>query len=442
VSTQLLGFWNRLRSSYWFVPALMLIGAVFLSLLMIRLDEAVHPAWIDDIRWLYINEPEGARLLLATIAGSMITVAGVTFSVTIVALTLASSQFGPRLLRNFMRNFGNQVVLGTYIATFSYCLLILRQVRPIDEEFFIPHLSLALALALATLNLGVLIFFIHRAAASIQISHILAEVSEVLEKNIKTFFPEPIGHDPLEELRLPEGLEEARLVTSLGSGYVQTVDEDSLFEFAKEHDLLIKLKAPPGHFVVPGGELVSVWPGERLTDKLEARIRRQFVIGNNRTEDQDLGFIFDQLTEVAVRALSPSMNDPFTAVLAVDRIAAGLTLMTERKIPSPYRYDDSRRLRVIAAPLSFREAVTRSFGPIRRYGSSAMLVVLRLFYALETIAKRTTHEDNRRVLLEEARCIRESAQEGLANKDDRAEAELAYNKMVEAIRASELEVTV
>lgn len=436
MDTQLLGLWSRIRSSYWFLPSLMLIMSVALSLFMIRLDEAVEISWIRGVAWLYINEAESARTLLSTIAGSMITVAGITYSIVIVALTLASSQFGPRLLRNFMRDTGNQVVLGTYIATFMYCLLILRNVRMIDGVAFIPHLSIALALFLATLSLGVLIYFIHHAAASIQISSILAGVGKEMESNIAQFFPERIGEEPPEETapRLPRGFtREAAPLSTLKSGYLQTVDEDGLYELAREHDLLLSLNYRPGDFVVEGGELVKLWPGERLTDALKTAIRNKFIIGDYRTQGQDLGFLFDQLVEVAARALSPGINDPFTALLCIDRIGAGLAFMTERKIPSAYRYD-SGKLRVIAVPVSFEDAVSRSFGPIRRYGAGSLLIILALFRVIEMVARRTTTAANRQVLLTEAGRVRDDAHQGLGNQEDREEARRAYSKALATIQ--------
>ena len=157
MKVRLIHFWTKLRASFWFVPALLTLCSLVLSFVMIGVYERVKSEFISDLGWIYTNKPEGAREVLSTIAGSMITVAGVVFSITIVALSLASSQFGPRLLRSFMRDRGNQIVLGTFIATYFYCLLILRTIRSGDETVFVPHLSVLVGVLRAVLILGVLI---------------------------------------------------------------------------------------------------------------------------------------------------------------------------------------------------------------------------------------------------------------------------------------------
>jgi uncharacterized membrane protein len=192
--TRLRASWEYLRGTYWAVPSAMAVAAVGLSVAMIQLDEAATAGLLDRLSWVYTGGPEGARAVLSTIAASMITVAGVTFSITIVALTLAAQQFGPRLLRNFLRDLGNQVVLGTFVSTFIYCLLVLRTVRGSDDEEFVPHLPVTVGVILA-MSLGVLIFFIHHVATSIQASRIIANVAEDLEGAINRLFPETIGDD-------------------------------------------------------------------------------------------------------------------------------------------------------------------------------------------------------------------------------------------------------
>ncbi len=152
--------------------------------------------WVDKLGWIYTRGPDGARAVLSTIAGSMITVAGVVFSVTIVALSLASNQFGPRLLRNFMRDRGNQIVLGTFVATYLYCLLVMRTVQGMDGSQFVPHLSVTVAILMAVASLGVLIYFIHHVAVSIQAPELIANVAHELHEAIDRLFPEELGYAP------------------------------------------------------------------------------------------------------------------------------------------------------------------------------------------------------------------------------------------------------
>jgi uncharacterized membrane protein len=173
---------NTLRSKYWLVPALMALGAIALAISVVAIDRILGAHWIESVPWLYANEPTGARSLLSTIAGSMITVAGVTFSITIAALATTASTFGPRLISNFMQDRGNQVTLGTFISTFLFCVLVLRTVRTGEDEqaVFVPHLAIIIALLFALASLGVLIYFIHHIPESINISNVLARLGRDL----------------------------------------------------------------------------------------------------------------------------------------------------------------------------------------------------------------------------------------------------------------------
>jgi uncharacterized membrane protein len=177
--------WDRLRSSYWFIPSVMALIAISLSFATIAADTKFRDDMLREQGWIYTGGAEGARAVLSVIAGSIITVAGTTFSITIASLSLASAQFGPRLLHNFMRDTGNQVVLGTFISTFLYCLLVLRTIRGLEDNTYVPHLSVTLGVALAVASLGVLIYFIHHVAESIQVAHIIHVVGAELNDSVK-----------------------------------------------------------------------------------------------------------------------------------------------------------------------------------------------------------------------------------------------------------------
>ena len=317
--------WDDLRTSFWFLPTFLVAAAVALSLATIHLDRATpYYNWIATLGWTFTRGPEGSRAVLSTVAGSMMTIASVTFSITVVALQLASSQFGPRLLRNFMRDRGNQVAIGTFIATFTYCLLILRAVNGTEKEQFVPHISVTVGLLLALVSLGVFIYFIHHAAASIQAENVIAGVSRELHQALDRLYPECMGRGAPAEARgrgLPEAFgSEARPVSCRESNYLQAIDVDGLLELARGRDLVLRIVQRPGKFFFQGGDLAEVWPGDRVDDELAEAIRSAFYFGPRRTLTQDVEFAFDQLVEVAVRALSPGVNDPFTAIDCVDRL--------------------------------------------------------------------------------------------------------------------------
>lgn len=333
----LLNYWDRLRSSFWFVPAAMACLAAALALSAVAIDEAAGDDWLQRLGWGYSGGAEGASLLLGTVAGSMIAIAGTVFSMTLVAMSLASSQLGPRLLRNFMRDTANQVVLGTFVATFVYSLLVLRTIRRADEVAFVPHLSVSIGVLLAMVSIGVLIYFIHHVSVSIQADEVIAHVGRELEDGIDRLFPGHLGQpggetsDPPNPAGLPAVFaREARPVGAAEDGYLQLIDGDALMALASRADLLLQLERRPGHYLVKGQTMVMVWPGDRVTDALVDQLNDAFVFGNQRTATQDVEFSLHQLVEIAVRALSPGINDPFTAIACVDRLGSALCRLARR----------------------------------------------------------------------------------------------------------------
>lgn len=431
--------WDSLHSSYWFVPALMAGLAITMALAMLTLDRAGKSGPIEKLAWIYAGGPDGARTLLSTIAGSMITVAGTAFSITIVALTLASSQFGPRLLRNFMRDTGNQVVLGTFIATFIYCLLVLRTVRGDDYNVFVPQISVTVGIVLAMTSIGVLIYFIHHASTSIQAWHVITEVGSDLDKAIDRLFPQKIGYGESGEKRrwveeIPVGFDrEASPILATSSGYLQAIDDDKLMKIAKSKQLLVRLKHRPGKFVVKGSELIVLWPGERVNEKLTQQLNEAFILGKQRTEQQDIQFCIDQLVEVAVRAISPGINDPFTAIRCIDQLSVGLCHLAEKDFPSPYRYDDDNKLRVIADPVTFAKLIDDAFNQIRQYSKTDVAVRIRMLEAIAVIATHTVNKKDRAALLHHANAIERSSGDEIAQECDRRDIEERYLAVVKAL---------
>jgi len=431
--------WDSLRSSYWFVPTLMAGGAIALAFTMVTLDQSGKSGPIQKLGWVYTGGPDGARTVLSTIAGSMITVAGTAFSIVIVALTLASSQFGPRLLRNFMQDTGNQVVLGTFIATFIYCLLVLRTVRGDNYNVFVPQISVTVGILLGVASIGVLIYFIHHASTSIQSSHVITEVNKDLDHAIDHLFPEQIGHGIPQKRRWVEEIpvnfdEEASPILAINSGYLLAIDEEQLLKIAKSKDLLLRLNYRPGHFIVHRHEIVRVWYGERVNEKLTHQINDAFILGSERTEQQDVEFSIQQLVEIALRAISPAINDPFTAIRCIDRLSAGLSRLAQKEFPSPYRYDEDNNLRVIANPVTFVGLVDEAFNQIRHYGSSDVAVTMRLLEAIAIIGIQTRNQKDRMALLRHAEMIKRGSQEAVSEECDRQDIEERYLAAVKVLR--------
>lgn len=416
--------WERLQASYLFIPGLMAVGAVVLAVVAETADRAIDVDSVRTLRWIYQGGPDGARAVLSTIAGSMITVAGVAFSITMVALQLASSQLGPRILRNFMRDRGNQIVLGTFIATFLYCLLVLRTVRSVDEVSFVPHVSITVGVLLGLASIGVLIYFIDHVATSIQAPHVVTRIGRDLDRVVdRVFPPEPEeGADDDEESQGATGARErsgpptgdgdgtddapeerpsgpdperdATAVRAERSGYVQLVDEDALLAAATEADLVISCLRRPGEFVVEDTPVAKVAPAERVDDEVTEDVRSCFLYGSTRSDLRDVEFAVKQLVEIAVRALSPSLNDPYTAMNCVDRLTAALARTCSRPSPPGWRIDDDGVRRVRLRRPTFPGLLDIAFDPIREYGASSSNVAGRLIEALlslESVVDRPAH---------------------------------------------------
>ncbi len=425
--------WDRVRSSFWFLPAAMASGAMVLAFATVALETPVTD-WVT-LNWglTFTGGAEGASSLLGTIGGSMITIAGVVFSMTLVALSLASSQFGPRLLRNFMRDTTTQVVLGTFVATFLYCLLVLRTIRRAEETLFVPHLSVTLGVLLAVVSVGVLIYFIHHVSISIQANEIVARVGEKLIEGIERQFPENIGRgapriptEPPNADFLDRFDREARPIGSTGDGYLQFIDGDALMELAMQEDVVIRVERRPGHYVVATRPLALVWPGNRVTDQLMDRVNSAFALGNQRTSGQDIDFAVNQLVEIAVRALSPGVNDPFTAITCVDRLGSALCRLAQQDMPSPYRYDTQDQLRVMSPVLTFPEVTDAALNQIREYGRSSTAVTIRLLETIAVVAGSVHRSEDRAALLRHAKMIARGAGGGLPEDEDRLEVEKRF----------------
>ncbi|PZV15740.1 MAG: DUF2254 domain-containing protein [Pseudanabaena sp.] len=432
--------WDSLHSSFWFVPTLMVVLAIALSFITIWIDHRGEANIVEKIGWAYSLGPSGSRAILSAIAGSMVSVATTSFSITIVALQLASSQFGPRLLRSFMQDTGNQIVLGTFISTFVYSLMVLRTVNGVEKNEFVPHLAVSIGIGLAIASVGVLIYFIHHSASSIQVDWVIKQVGNDLDVAIDQLFPERIGQSASKQLQeeslpaIPADFDQVACpIKTTASGYIQVIDDNHLMQIATKNNLLLRVQHRPGHFVVEGSELVQVFPEEKVTKKLAVEINDAFVLGSRRTEQQDVEFPIDQLVEIAVRALSPGINDPFTAIRCIDQLSAALCHLAQREIPSPYRYDDHNQLRIIAEPISFADATDAAFNQIRQYGKSSVAVTMRLLEAIAAIASFTHQIPDRTTLQRHADMIERGSHEGIAEELDYENVKERYLAAVKAI---------
>lgn len=416
--------WERISTSFWFVPALMLSFALLLALALLAIDQTNEPIAADAFSWVYAGSPDGARAVLSTIAGSMISVASLTFSITIVTLSLASSQFGPRLLDRFMRDRGNQIVLGTFVSIFMYCLLILRSIRSDGEIIFVPHLAVSAAMLQALISVGILIYFFHHVAMSIQAQTVIASLGHELEESIETHLTDRSSARNYEyELRSDEDIpadfkDQSEYIAASSSGYLQAIDYAGLKKMATDNDLLLKMLYRPGDFVAKGSEIIKVYPAHALSEDLQRSLINTLTLGAKRLKLQDTEFIIEQLVEIAVRALSPGVNDPFTAIACLDQLGTTLSGLAERPIPSGFYYDSSSKLRLISDSLTFEGMINSAFNQIRQHGRSDVAVTIRMLEVLAIIITRTNSRERKDALMRQADMVKRACDATFSEEND------------------------
>lgn len=382
-------WWGKVRSSLWFIPAVMTIGAVALATFTVWLDR--HGVASPGTSWfILVAGAEGARGVLSTVAGSIITVTGVVFSITIVVLQLASTQFSPRVLRSFTEDRANQLVLGVFIGTFTYALLVLRTVRSEfgDYSRFVPTLSVNLAVVLAVISMGFLIYFINHIAQSIRAEEIIARVVSDAKEVVERLYPEEFGRPAEAEADLAfmhdPGLP---LVAASLSGFLQNIDPHFLMKFAEEHDLVLKIEPRMGAFVVAGDNVISVVSGE-VADLPLRQLEEVVVIGPERTRQQDVERGLIELTDIAVRALSPGINDPTTAIVCIHRLTEIFTMLGSRHFPSRVRKSEHGVVRLVVTRPEFPELLEAAYSPVRHHGRGNPKVVAAIEASLHGLLQR------------------------------------------------------
>lgn len=387
-------FWLNIRSSIWLIPTICAFLAVGLAIATVWADRRFQTGDTLAAQWfLFDVGAEGARGVLGVIAGSIITVTGVVFSITVVALQLASSQFTPRVLRSFIADRTNQLVFGGFIGTFTYALLVQRTVRSADDDLerFVPSISVTVALLLALVSIGLLIRFIDHITRSIRASHIIHRVTQDVCDAIDTLFPEQFGRpDPagLAKLEAELARRDAPLrVCAEQAGYLQTIDARAIFDLAAGGPLVIRMEQDIGAFVLPGELLLSVWGEASLdNDDLCRQLRGACVLGSSRTNDQDVAWGLTELSDIAVKALSPGINDPTTAAMAIDRLGESLVRLGNRSLPERLRTGADGTIRVIARRIAFQDAVETAFAQICHYGADQPLILDRLRDVVSRVA--------------------------------------------------------
>lgn len=427
--------WEELSASFWFIPILMLLISIGSAIGFIYLDSQIQYYPEGILKHLLPATVDSARSILSIIAGAMIGVAGTVFSITLVILTLASSQLGPLLVRNFMYDKLNQVVLGSYVSSFVYCLIILSSIKENESFQFVPAISVLAALASAIAGIILLIIFIHHVSMSIQSDKVISDISEAMSKSVRKLFPEEIGREkekPAPDINvLKKEYAYKQDIKCYKSGYLQSVDGDGIMNIAEENDCAIILHHRPGDYLVQNMILGEVLCNEECSKKTREMIQNDFIVGKIRTPQQDAEFSIHQMVEVASRALSPGVNDPYTAIACIDNLTSVMCYLTRAEFPSPYRYNSEGKLRIIADNHNFSGMLNAAFNQIRQYGKGSPSVLIRLMEAMNTISTFAKNKKQQEFIVQHAEMIMNAAEKAFSEKRDLEDMKERYKTLKE-----------
>lgn len=389
----------------------MATAGILLALIMVAVDRSgVIPKSLLDNSWLYNGGATGARTLLGVVASSTIGVAGTVFSITIAALSLAAGQMGPRLLRNFTKDRGNQFTLGAFLGTFSYALMVLRTVRTQDEGIFIPHLSLTVSILLAFVCVATLVFFVGHMAGRINVDTVIALVSQDMQRAFTR-----IAENEEQPTAPPLSFwSDAIVILDGRRGYLQQLDDTGLAQWAVGKGTAVRLLVRPGGYVFPGAPIALMTPP---VDGGQEAIRDATALSAQRGSSADIEFAVRQLVEVAVRALSPGINDPHTAVSVIDRFGAALCELAPLRLPSGVLLHDGRPV-VVVPNVDYDGLTDAMFHMIRQNGSGSTAILVRMLDVLTAVVS-CEHDPSRRAALQRhADLVVGDAQRNISTPED------------------------
>ncbi|HXE80496.1 MAG TPA: DUF2254 domain-containing protein [Vicinamibacterales bacterium] len=411
---------SLLNSSYWFVPLVVTLAGLGLAVALLLLDGRVTPDPDGPLALLWPSSADGARALLSAIIGAMITAISITFSVTIVALTVAAQHFGPRVLNSFVRQTSAQLVLGTFMATFAYSVLALGSIRGAGPDADVPELMVSGSVVLVILSIGALIYYVHHVSTTLRIGELAAAIVRDYRDALTQTADRTADAASNVAEESPGAPEHAAAVITHESGYVQRIDYAAIARAAAPRGARVWIRREAGAFAVAGTALALVDPPEACDEELQRVVRRACILGTDRTFWHDPEFAVKQLVEIALRALSPGVNEPFTAVTCIDRLTEGLAFAAALAPPRAGWPDDQGVVRVYSQPQPFATLLRASFDPIRIFAGSNPAIYVRLLESLAELGFVVVREPDRELLREQADVIRRAAERALVDADDRA----------------------
>jgi uncharacterized membrane protein len=429
-------WWSNARTSLWFPAALMTGAAAIASFVTLRIDDFLA-SQDSQLYFTFGGGAESARAVLTVIASSTITVTATVFSITIIALQLASSQYTPRIMRNFTRDRGNQVVLGALIGSFTYSLLILRTTHSFraPDGTSVPALSVAMATLFALVSIALLIYYIHHAARLIQVSTIVDRAARDTLALVDRLFPDPDGTST-PDLAQPHN--QLHVVRAQRAGYLQAVDSSTILGIPTDVPILVRMEQEIGGFVLPGTPLATIWPRTSADENTENRVRSGFILGPERSLDSDVAFGIRQLTDIAIRALSPGVNDPATAIQCIDRLAEVFVRFGQRAVPEREEASHTGLVHFVRRIPRFDHNLALAFDHIRHYGAADPRVAVHLLQTLGRVAAHVSREHRPAIAVHIER-IRTAAGHTIDHPDDLAAVEAAARDALRRARSASIQ---
>lgn len=392
----------------------MVVSSTLLAYVLLTIDYKFDLKQYKSLNWLTFATAEGARAVLSTVAAATFSAAALIFSVTMVVLSLASSQYGPKILKNLLRDYYSQFTFGAFISTFIYCLFVLRGID--FESNIIPNLSASTAIVMILLDSVLFVIYIHYIMSSIRAEKIIGDIYESYNKKINSDINKSIAWHPPSETQDQDYL----LLSIDKQGYVQAINYDKLTEFAEEEDILIELLCRPGEILLKGAVVAKIYPKIYLKNQVQQCLNESILVGDEPTEEQDPVYYIKQLVQIAARALSPSINDPFTANNCIDYLARGISeiasAMTEQETPIK-NHDENHGL--IIKKLEFEDLVNLSFDIIREMALANPPVILHMINVFGQLIWIAPNDDYRKYLLEYIESTVNAAQEKIVLKEEK-----------------------
>jgi uncharacterized membrane protein len=422
--------WDSLKLSFWFAPLVMSIGAILLAWAMYWLDGLISNETLQSSHFFLSGTPSELRSGLIGMAGTVLATAGVVFTLLTIPLSTVVAQYGSRLLRVFLGDRTSQFVLGMFAATFIYCLAAALSIPPADVQPAVPQITATVGLYLMVATFASLILLVQHISTMLQAPNIAAAAGARLVEVVTAEISDEVtragrpGQEAVDALLDTDG----QAVRIQGTGYIQYIDPETIITLAQEKNLVIRLQCEPGQFVWLGAVVALVWPtgprlegaGLRSVDKvLESQILMAFRFGNTRIATQDIEYAVNQLVEMAVRAMSPAINDPFTAMTCLDYIGEGLGLFVRKGERDPHFYDRDGRLRLIFERRTFAELLNRAFDMLRHCSSDNASVLQHMLETIDVIGKEAKSPKGRQELLRQVSLIQAESQASRLIDDDR-----------------------